>query len=283
MVMSHRLLPLYLLSAVSILPLSGMSDGAVAAQPKTLARQAFMIALPAKKVLLAKRSTRPMAPSSMAKLMTVLLVLEALEAGKVSLAQPIKISRTATRTRGSRLGLKPGEAVTLETLLRGTIVASGNDSAIALAEAISGTETAFARRMTARAKEIGLKNSRFRNATGFSRRGQRMTARDVATLSAYLIERYPLFYAYFALRSVSHGGKAFANRNPVLGAVDGADGLKTGQTRAGGYGLAASARRGDTRLILVINGLKSAKARRDEAIRLLEWGFAQMAPKAGKP
>lgn len=283
MVMSHRLLPLYLLSAVSILPLSGMSDGAVAAQPKTLARQAFMIALPAKKVLLAKRSTRPMAPSSMAKLMTVLLVLEALEAGKVSLAQPIKISRTATRTRGSRLGLKPGEAVTLETLLRGTIVASGNDSAIALAEAISGTETAFARRMTARAKEIGLKNSRFRNATGFSRRGQRMTARDVATLSAYLIERYPLFYAYFALRSVSYGGKPFANRNPVLGAVDGADGLKTGQTRAGGYGLAASARRGDTRLILVINGLKSAKARRDEAIRLLEWGFAQMAPKAGKP
>lgn len=254
-----------------------VSDPASAAEPRSAARQAFMIALPSQKVLLAKRADRAMAPSSMVKLMTVLLVLEALEAGEISLTQPVKISRTAARTGGSRIGLEAGETVSLEMLLRGTAAASGNDSAIALAEVLASSEAAFAKRMTARAKTLGLKQSRFRNATGFTRRGQHMSARDVATLSAYLIERYPLFYAYFALRSVERKGKQYRNRNPVLGVVDGADGLKTGQTRAGGYGLAASAKRGDVRLILVINGLKSAQARRDEAVRLLEWGFKQTA------
>lgn len=276
-----RILRLSLLTiglAATAGPWIGIPSGtASAAGPRTVARQAFMIALPSRKILLAKSADRAMAPSSMAKLMTVLLVLEAIQRGKLAFGQPITISRTAVRTGGARIGLKAGETVSLETLLRGTIVASGNDSAIALAEAVAGSEAAFAKRMTARARSIGLRNSRFRNATGFTLPGQRMTARDVATLSAHLIERYPLLYAYFQLKSVRHGGKSFRNRNPVLGVVDGADGLKTGQTRAGGYGLSASAMRDGVRLILVINGLKSARARRTEAARLLEWGFRQTA------
>lgn len=254
---------------------------AAAGEPRTVARQAFMVALPSNKVLLAKRADTPMAPSSMVKLMTVLLVIEALKAGKLTFDQKVKISRTAVKTRGSRIGLRAGETVPLELLLEGTIVASGNDSARALAEVVAGSEAAFAKRMTARATALGLKNSSFRNATGFTVRGQHMTARDVATLSSYLIRNHPLLYGYFSLKSVTHNGKTYRSRNPVLGVVDGADGLKTGQTRAGGYGLAASAARGGTRLILVINGLKTAKARKAEALRLLEWGFKQAAG-AGK-
>lgn len=254
-----------------------------AAQPKTIAKQAFMIALPSKTVLLAKRADRAMAPSSMAKLMTVLLVLDGLEKGDIALTKPVKISKRAARTRGAKIGLKAGETVRMETLLRGTIVASGNDAAIAIAEALAGSEAAFAKKMTARAQELGLKKSRFRNATGFTLRGQRMSARDVANLSAYLINQYPLYYTYFSLRSMTHKGKKFGNRNPVLGAVTGADGLKTGQTRAGGYGLAASAERGGVRIILVINGLKSARARKKEAVRLLEWGFKKLAKSQKRP
>jgi D-alanyl-D-alanine carboxypeptidase (penicillin-binding protein 5/6) len=254
-----------------------LSPPSAAEGPRTAARQAFMIALPSRRVLLEKQADRPMAPSSMVKLMTVLVVLEAVRAGRLAMDGKIEISRRAVDTRGARIGLAPGDRVPLETLLRGTIVASGNDSAIALAEAVAGSEAAFARRMTERAKTLGLKASSFRNATGFTVRGQRMSARDVATLSARLIEDFPLLYAYFGLEAMRYGKTTFRNRNPVLGVVRGADGLKTGQTYAGGYGLAASAQRGGVRLILVMNGLKSTKARRNEAIRLLEWGFKRMA------
>ena len=216
-----------------------------------------------------------MAPSSLVKLMTAYVFLEALRSKRFSLEQRFSVSRKAARMGGSRMGLRAGDKVRAADLLRGIIVGSGNDASVVVAETLAGSETAFARQMTARARVLGLRGSRFKTATGFTRPGQHMTARDVARLAALTIRNFPKAYRNYGLRLYRYGGKVIRNRNPVLGRVRGADGLKTGQTRAGGYGLAASAVRNGRRLILVINGLPSEAARAREAVRLLEWGFRQ--------
>ena len=244
--------------------------------PKPAAKQALLVTHPLGIAILAKNADAAMAPSSMTKIMTALLVVEAIKAGKIKATDKVKITREMLRTRGSRLRPKRGSRVTVQTLLEAMIVGSANDATKALAIHLAGSEAAFAKRMTDRAKALGLSGSSFRNATGFNAKGHRMTARDVARLAGYFIDKHPAYYALFANRTVKVGRKRLRNRNPVLGGVSGADGIKTGQTREGGYGLAASARRGAIRLILVINGLKSAKARRAEAKRLLEWGFRHL-------
>ncbi len=244
--------------------------------PRTKARQAILIALPGDRVLLRKRASRRMAPSSMVKLMAIYLVFERLRDGRAALGDQVEVSASAVRTRGSRIGLKAGDKVSLENLLRGVIVYSGNDAALALAEHFGASEAKFAAMMTARAKALGLATSRFKSATGFTAKGQYMSANDLARLAARTINDFPLFYLYFRERRFTFRGKIYRNRNPVLGRVAGADGLKTGQTRAGGYGLVVSAERRGVRLILVINGLRSAKARAREAVRLLEWGFRKV-------
>jgi len=230
------------------------------------------------RVLWSRSPDAPMAPSSMTKLMTVLLVFDEVVAGRLRLDETVTVAAAATKTRGSRLRLKPGDKVKADLLLQATIVYSANDAAIALAIRVAGSEAAFGRRMTERARSIGLARSAFANATGFSAPGHVMTAREVALLSAYLITRYPKAYQRFKARQLRFRGRTYRNRNPILGRVDGADGLKTGQTRAGGFGLAASAERGGRRLILVINGLPDAKTRAAEARALLEWGFRHYAP-----
>jgi D-alanyl-D-alanine carboxypeptidase (penicillin-binding protein 5/6) len=202
-----------------------------------------------------------------------------LKKGTLRRGEPVTISRRAARQRGSTLKLRAGQKVPLGTLLTATIVHSANDAAVALAERVAGSEAKFARLMTRKAKALGLARSRFRNATGFTAKGHRMSAADVAFLAGLIIARYPEYYPLFGRRSFTFAGHIYANRNPLLGTVDGVDGLKTGQTRAGGYGLVVSAKRGGRRLILVVNGLKSEKARRSEATRLLEWGFTRMAAK----
>jgi D-alanyl-D-alanine carboxypeptidase (penicillin-binding protein 5/6) len=207
--------------------------------------------------------------------MTVLVVLEAIEGKRASPGDAVAIGARAAAAKGASLGLRAGERVPLDDLLRGTIVASANDAAVALAEHVAGSEREFARRMTARANQIGLATARFANATGHTADGHRMTAAEVAALSALLIERFPEAYKIFAERQFAFRGKSYENRNPTLGRVAGADGVKTGQTAQGGYGLAASAVRDGRRLILVINGLPSEAARAAEAAKLLEWGFRQ--------
>lgn len=251
-------------------------SGVAADQPKTEAREALVIEYPTKRVLFEKRAKRAMAPSSMTKLMTVFLVFEGLRNGALKLDEPVKISRRAARQRGSNLSLKEGQTVPLGDLLRATIIHSANDAAVALAERVGGTEAKFARMMTKRAKQLGLTKSRFRNATGFTARGHRMSAQDVALLAGLLIAKFPDHYQYFGQRSFTFGGRTYQNRNPLLG-TPGVDGLKTGQTRKGGYGLVASAKRGSLRLIVVVNGLKSESVRKREAARLLEWSFKNAA------
>ncbi|MFW6027864.1 MAG: D-alanyl-D-alanine carboxypeptidase family protein, partial [bacterium] len=167
--------------------------------------------------------------------------------------------------------------IPVEALLRGVIVQSGNDASIAIAEGIGGTEEAFARMMTERARELGLKNSTFKNATGWPHPEHRMTARDLALLARHIIRDYPDYYKYYAETDFTWNGIKQGNRNPLLYSFPGTDGLKTGHTEDSGYGLVASAERDGRRVVLVVNGLESINQRAAEARRLMALGFTQFA------
>ena len=214
-----------------------------------------------------------MPPASMSKLMTVYMVFDDLTAGRLSLQDTFRVSEVAWRKGGSKMFVEVDSRVTVEDLLRGVIVQSGNDACIVLAEGIAGTEETFADRMNAVASDLGLRNSHFTNATGWPDPNHGMSARDLAVLSYRLIRDFPDYYTYFAELEFTFNGIRQGNRNPLLYKNLGADGLKTGHTEASGYGLTASAVRDDRRLILVVNGLTSVNERSQEAERLLEFGF----------
>jgi D-alanyl-D-alanine carboxypeptidase (penicillin-binding protein 5/6) len=250
---------------------------APAVAESTGARQAILVEYPSGRVLFAKAADQAMAPSSMTKLMTLYLAFEALKAGRVAETTPVRISKRAAAARGSTIGLKAGEAAPFGDLLRGTAIASGNDAAVAIAEHLAKSEAAFAKAMTSTARALGLAGSRFANATGYAAKGHRMTAADVARLAGLVLERFPERYRMFGEREFRFRGQSHVNRNPLLGTYAGADGIKTGQTAAGGYGMAAAAVRDGRRLILVVNGLPSEEARAAEARRLLDWGFQRTA------
>ncbi len=249
---------------------------AMSAEFTTSAKQAVLIEHPSHRVLLAKNADQPMAPSSMAKLMTLYLAFEALAEDRVKPDAAVRIRARAAQAKGATLGFAAGDAVSFAELLRGTAIHSANDAAIALAEHLAGSEEKFAVAMTSKGTALGLARSRFQNATGHSVKNQSATAADLATLAAALLERFPEHYRMFSATDFTFRGRRYANRNPLLGRIAGADGIKTGQTAAGGYGMVASARRGDRRLILVINGLASEGARATEAKRLIEAGFARI-------
>jgi len=247
-----------------------------AAAPKTSAEQAILLDMTTGQVLFRKAQDEPMAPSSMAKLMTIYMLFDALKSGRVKLDDEFTVSEKAWRMRGSKMFVRVGTTVPVQDLIRGVIVHSGNDAAVTVAEGLAGSEKAFAERMNEKGRELGLRASNFTNATGWPDPELYMTAEDIATLSRRLIQDFPDYYHYFSETSYRYGKKMKpqGNRNPLLYKPQlGADGLKTGQTRAGGYGLAASAKRSDRRLILVVNGLKSVRARASESARLLNWGF----------
>lgn len=243
----------------------------------TRAKQAVLVEYPSGRVVFAKAADKSMPPSSMTKLMTLYLAFTALAEKQVSETTPVKISRRAAETRGSEIGLKAGDTVPFGELVRATAIASANDAAVAIAEHLRRSEAAFAKEMTATAKALGLEGSRFANATGHTAKDHRMTAEDIAKLAAVLLQKFPDRWRIFSEREFKFRGETHPNRNPLLGSFAGADGIKTGQTQAGGYGLAASAMRDGKRLILVINGLQSEEARAAEARRLLEWGFGRLS------
>lgn len=245
---------------------------------ETIARQAFMMDFDTGVVLFEKNAREPMPTASMSKMMTAHLVFDRLKKGKLKLDDTFVVSENAWRIGGAKSGgstmfLEPGERVTVEDLLRGVIIQSGNDASIVLAEGISGSEEAFAEELTGMAKDIGLSDSTFRNASGLPDPEHHMTARDLAYLAKHTIEAFPEYYPYYAEIEFMHNGIKQGNRNPLLYRSIGADGLKTGHTEASGFGLTASAVRGDRRLILVLNGLPSMNSRGEEAERLLDYGF----------
>jgi serine-type D-Ala-D-Ala carboxypeptidase (penicillin-binding protein 5/6) len=247
---------------------------------ETIAREAILVEVSTGKVLFEKNADRPMPPASMSKMMTTYMLFERLRDGRLSLEDTFKVSKNAWRKGGASSGsstmfLLPGKRVKVEDIIRGIIIQSGNDACIVIAEALSGSEEAFAVEMTARGKELGMTNSSFKNATGWPHPDHLTTARDLAVLSQKLIKDFPEYYRYFSEKSFTYNGIKQSNRNPLLYKDMGSDGLKTGHTKESGYGLAASVERRDRRLILVINGLPSRKARSREPERIIEWGFRE--------
>ncbi|MHA1108820.1 MAG: D-alanyl-D-alanine carboxypeptidase family protein [Alphaproteobacteria bacterium] len=253
-------------------------QGAMAAgvQPiSTPAKHAILIDAQTGTVLLEKAADVAMPPASMSKLMTIYMVFDRLKSGRLSLDDKFLVSETAWRKGGSKMFVRVKDRVSVRDLLRGIIVQSGNDACIVVAEGLAGTEAAFAEQMTTRARKLGLTNSRFRNSTGWPADGHVMSARDIASLSMILIREFPEHYSIFSEKTFKYNKIKQGNRNPLLYNGIGADGLKTGHTEASGYGLAASVLRNGRRLVLVINGLSSVRARSSESARLMEWGFRE--------
>lgn len=232
-------------------------------------------------VLDSKRADERMPPSSMSKLMTAYMAFDAIKAGRVSLDDEMTVSNNAWKIGGAASGgstmfLNPGDKVKIENLLRGMIIQSGNDACIVLAENLAGSEEAFAEKMNAKAKEIGLINSNFMNATGLPHPEHYMTVRDLTVLARRIIADFPEYYSLYSETNFTYNGITQGNRNPLLYKVDsGADGLKTGHTEAAGYGLTASAIRNGRRLILAANGMASIKSRDEETSKLMDWGFRE--------
>jgi D-alanyl-D-alanine carboxypeptidase (penicillin-binding protein 5/6) len=255
------------------------TDGALAQGGfQTTAQQAILADYDSGAILFEKDADQPMAPASMAKLMTAELIFRDLSAGKLKPDDTFAISENAWRYGGAQSGGSTmfaalGSRVRVEDLLRGLIIMSGNDAAIALAEGHSGTEQAFATLMTKRARELGLEKSTFRNASGKGDPDQKVTARELEKLAAYIIQTYPQYYGIFGERQFAWNKITQQNRNPLLGMDVGADGLKTGNIDESGFGLVGSAVQGGQRLIVVVNGVRTSKDRSEEARKLLQWGF----------
>lgn len=230
-------------------------------------------------VLFEKNGDDLMVPASMTKIMTAHVVLERLKTGELSLQDRFTVSENAWAkggwaTGGSTMGLKIGETPTVEELLRGVIILSGNDACIVLAEGISGSEEAFAEEMTRLARQMGLDSATFKNASGLNAESHRISAIDLARLAKEEIETAGELYSIYAEREMTWNGIRQTNRNPLLGKMDGVDGLKTGHLSVSGYGLTASAQRDGVRRILVINGLPTSQARAQEAERLMRLAFS---------
>ncbi|MBL4692438.1 MAG: D-alanyl-D-alanine carboxypeptidase, partial [Magnetovibrio sp.] len=247
---------------------------------ETPASHAYMIDTTTGAVLLDKNGSKLMAPASMSKLMTLFMVFERLQDGRLSLDDKFYVSEDAwrrggTRTGGSTMFLEPAMRVRVEDLIRGIIVQSGNDACIVVAEALGGSEASFASDMTERARDLGLMDSVFKNSTGWPDPEHRVSARDLAKLAQILAERFPEYFHYFGEKSFVFNGIKQSNRNPLIYKNMGADGLKTGHTKESGYGLTGTAVRKGRRLVLVVNGLASKKMRSSESQRLLEWGFRE--------
>ena len=239
---------------------------------------AILIEASSGSVLFEKNADELRAPSSMMKLMTAEVVFHALKQGDIKLSDEYTVSENAWRKGGAPAGNSTMFAaihskIGIDDLLHGAIIQSGNDACMVLAEGIAGSEKAFAEMMTKRARELGLAKSTFANSNGLPDPGNKMTVRELAKLARYVIQTYPEFYKIFGEKEFTWNKIKQPNRNPLLNSLDGADGLKTGYTKEGGYGMVGSAVQNGERLIVVINGLDDPEDRASEAKKMLEWGF----------
>ena len=244
-------------------------------QPPAVAAHAFYVSdLTSGQVLAQHNADERVEPASLAKLMTAYLAFSALREGRLTPAQQVQISAHARQAPGSRTFLEEGSSVSVETLLRGMVVHSGNDACIALAEVLAGSEAQFAEQMNREAARLGLRDTRFANATGLPHPQHYSTARDLALLAAALIRDFPEEYArYYSMKEFRHNDITQMNRNRLLWLDPSVDGVKTGFTEAAGYCLIASSERGGRRLLSVLLGADSEAARARESQKLLNWGY----------
>lgn len=255
-------------------PLTGLAGPVAPADAVTRPVSAILMDARDGSILYAENAGIVRRPASLTKMMTLFLTFDALDEGTLRLGDPVRISRYASSQKPSRVGLRPGATMTVDQAIRAVAVVSANDVAVALAETVGGTEDRFARMMTAKARALGLEDTSFTNSTGLP--GANLTtAQDMARLSLALLRDHPRRYAVFATRSFSWGGRTVQNHNHLLGAYPGADGLKTGYTAEAGFALAASAKRGNRRLIAVVIGERSIQLRDRRVARMLTEGFAK--------
>ncbi|TAN77037.1 MAG: D-alanyl-D-alanine carboxypeptidase [Magnetospirillum sp.] len=265
--------------AAMILAGLGLFQPAGAQSIETAARQAVITDFASGAVLMEKNADELMVPSSMSKLMTVYMVFDKLKSGAWKPTDLLPVSEAAWKkhykSEGSLMFLPVNSSASVDDLLKGVVIQSGNDACSVLAEAYSGSEEAFAEEENRKARQLGLTMSMFKNASGWPEPGHVMTARDLAVLSRHLIADFPEYYKLFSQMEFVFNGIKQGNRNPLLYNTPGADGLKTGHTQEAGYGLAASIKRGNRRIIMVLNGMSSMKERAAEAQRLAEWAFRE--------
>ena len=252
----------------------------------TLARAAFVYDVTTGTVLLEKDPDVPIPPASMSKLMTLNMLFEALHDGRVTMETQFGVSSKAKAMGGSTMFLNENDRPTVEELIQGIIVLSGNDACVVVAEGLAGSEDAFARLMNDRAPAIGLTASTFANSSGWPNPNHRMSVHDMGMLAVRLITEFPEYYGYFGQKEYPYDGRApdnRFNRNPLLDLGIGADGLKTGHTQEAGYGLVGSATQGTRRIVFVVSGLNSEKERAEESERIVNWAFRQFVEKTVLP
>lgn len=225
-------------------------------------------------VIYAQNADKKIPPASLTKIMTMYIVFDAINDKKLSLDTKVKVSKKAANTPGSSMGLRTGEVVTIKQLLQGMAVASGNDACVAIAEHMAGSEAKFTKLMNEKARKLKMNNTVFKTANGLPAQGQYTTARDMLHLSRNYIMIHPNSLKYHSMQSLIHNGRKLKNSHPQLGKYRGADGLKTGYTRASGYNIISTSRQGKTRLIAVVLGAETSAIRAKELNRLMNAGFA---------
>lgn len=247
---------------------------------ETAARNAILMDYDTGEYLFEKNIAESVPPASMSKLMTVYVLMSKIKDGSVKLDDTFSVSENAWRkggaaTGGSTMFLSIGDNVSVENLIKGIVIQSGNDACIVVAENLAGSEEDFVILMNKTAKKLGLKNSHFENATGLPHPDHRMSMEDLAILARHIINEFPELYHYFSQKEFVYNNIKQGNRNPLLYTMKGADGLKTGHTEEAGFCLAASATKGERRLIEVMSGMTSNRERSEEAERLMSWGFRE--------
>lgn len=250
---------------------------------ETRAKQAMLIDVGTGSVLFAQNEHAPIPPASLAKLMTMEVVFDALKSGRLTLADEFQVSENAWRTGGAPSGTSTmfaelNSSIPLADLIQGVIVQSANDGCIIIAEGMAGSEELFAGLMTQRAREIGLENSVFHNSTGLPHPDQKVTVSDLVKLTVHLQKEYPEYYKYYAQTEFTWNGIRQRNRNPLLDMNIGADGLKTGYTEESGYAIVGSINNEGRRLVVAMSGLESERERAEEARKILQWGLRAFEP-----
>lgn len=248
-------------------------DGPIPAPPKIAGSSYYLMDFHSGQEIAAKNPHERLDPASITKLMTAYIAFNAISNGNLALDERVTVSDKAYKAEGSRMFIESRIPVTVEELLQGMIIQSGNDASIALAEHIAGSEETFAELMNQYAASLGLENTQYKNATGWPAEGHYSTSRDIAVLATSLIREFPQFYRWYSTREYTYNGITQHNRNTLLFQDDSVDGIKTGMTDAAGYCLAASAERDGTRLISVVMGTSSKKARAEASQKLLTYGF----------
>lgn len=251
-----------------------LADPAAAARNKYAA---IVVDAHSGRILYARNPDASRYPASTTKIMTLYMLFDALERGQVTMNQRFRVSRRAASQPPSKLGLRPGETIKVRDAMLALVTKSANDVATVVAEGLAKTESSFARKMTAKARKLGMSKTTFRNASGLPDPRQVTTARDMAKLGQAILHHFPHYYKHFSRRSFTYKGVEYKNHNRLLGAYEGMDGIKTGYIRASGYNLVASAKRGPHRLIGVVFGGESSKSRNQEMTNILDDGFRKNA------